>query len=180
MKIKFEFSTLFIVLCLFGSCTNKESELKHQLKNFLGNEIFFTKNLLLFNCQENIDSKKLIEAKQKFVIFVDKTNCTDCKLKKMFSWIPYFEDINKLGAQVVVIFETDDISNLTRAFKMYKFKFPYFVDLNGEFKKKNKLPDIENLKTFLVNNDSVILAGQPYNNNKLWSLYKEQIGRLEN
>ncbi len=154
--------------------------MRAQLEGFLGKEVIFPDSLLSFNCPEEIKVKEIVDMKCKLVVVIDKIQCIDCQFKKVYSWVPFWEAIKEKGIPTILIIETTEIYGFEEVFKRYNVKFPFFVDLKGSFKKSNRLPGNESLKTFLVFDNKVIIAGEPYNNSKLWKLYENQIDKLVN
>lgn len=64
------------------------------------------------------------------------------------------------------------------AFERYYINTPFIIDWTGSFHRTNRLPQEEQLRTFLVYNNKVVLAGDPLGNEKMQKLYKKQLMKI--
>ncbi|AGY52685.1 hypothetical protein BRDCF_p58 [Bacteroidales bacterium CF] len=64
------------------------------------------------------------------------------------------------------------------AFERYDIDMPFIIDWNGSFHKTNRIPQEEQLNTFLVYNNKVVIAGDPLGNEKMQKLYKKQLMKI--
>jgi len=173
---KYRTSSFFFIAVLIGTgaCkhTNNNS-LQEHLKEFVGTEITMPEGLLLFN---DINHHIRGEAKYKLVFYVDSLSCTQCYFNMAIpAWAKLMNKFENSDFNLMIVFHSQDIESLREQFKTYNLDIPFFVDLYGEFEESNKLPDERILHTFLLEGNSVVLAGDPSNNPKLLQLYEQKI-----
>ena len=116
------------------------------------------------------------EAKYKIVSYIDSLSCTSCYFSHYYSsWANLSGNFKDKDFSFYLIFYTNDIDGIKRLFDLYKLDIPFFIDFYDDFKTNNNIPVESVLHTFLLKDNTVILAGDPFNNSKLFELYKQEI-----
>ena len=169
---------IFIIIigycCVFG-CKQPNHQIKEHLEGFIGTEITIPENLLLFN-DTNHHIKK--EAKYKVISYIDSLSCTSCHLNLSIKvWTTLLKNFGDKDFSLFVIVQTQDIEGFRMLLDSYKQDIPFFVDYYGDFKNSNNFPSEEIFHTFLLRDDTVILAGAPSDKSKLFELYKREISK---
>lgn len=177
-----------IALCLVSGLlfACKDAGLKKELKRLSQLEINIPDIQQCMYAGQDTTMNIVNDAYAKMVIFYDSTVCSSCQMSRIWEW----EDVVGLSKATngkfspVFVFNPPKgkINELKIALKTYPFKYPVFLDEDGEFIKHNpELPANTLLHTFLVDkNNKVVLVGKPVGNEQLWELYKSTIRDLVN
>jgi hypothetical protein len=172
MKYKLVFYLLGIIF-LNHNCKQSNSLLKEYLKAFIGTDVIIPESLLKFN---DINHHIREGVKYKLVFYVDSSSCNQCYLNMaIVTWSNLMNKFENKDFNLYIIFHSQDIEELQTLFKSYNLDIPFFIDLYGDFMNENKLPPTNILHTFLLEDNIVILAGDPSNNSKLLRLYEQEI-----
>lgn len=173
----------FILLAL-SSC--KDNALKKELKRLSQLEIKIPNIEQCMYGGKDTVMHITNDALARMVIFYDSTVCSSCQVSRIWEW----EDVVGLSKATngkfapVFVFNPPKgkVNELRIALKSYPFKYPIFIDEDGEFVKQNpELPANTLLHTFLIDkNNNVTLVGKPTGNDQLWELYKSTIRDLVN
>ncbi|MEG0517972.1 MAG: hypothetical protein RR555_03755 [Bacteroidales bacterium] len=169
---------IILILYLLCSCTstNVSTDVRTTLADFIGTKIATDSIVLIpINKIDSVCISSYLASKYKLYVYIDSINCTACKINKMREWSTLFKLFNAQQASVIVIFNSDNVQGISSTMELYELDFTYFLDIEHEFKKVNKIPNIEILQTFLTRNDTVIAAGTPLNNDKIINLYQTLI-----
>ena len=169
---------VFLILLLSYSCKTEETPLQKHLREWVGKDIVFTDSLFVFNNADTSYYANIVNSKCKLILYVDSTNCSDCKIKKFLYLTTLYEKSIRDNCPVVIIFNTRDIYGMEMAFERYYINTPFIIDWTGSFHRTNRLPQEEQLRTFLVYNNKVVLAGDPLGNEKMQKLYKKQLMKI--
>jgi len=169
--------SLFLIICMsVVGCKHKNNNsLQEHLKEFVGTGITMPESLLLFN---DINHHIREDAKYKLVSYVDSLSCTQCFLNAaVVTWSNLMNKFEDSDFNLVIVFHSQDIEGLREQFKTYNLDIPFFIDFYGDFEESNKLPSERVLHTFLLEDNTVVLAGDPSNNSKLMQLYEKEIAK---
>jgi len=173
MRIKIIFITILSMSLCFQGCKQPNRQIKNSLKEFIGTEIVIPEGLVLFNDTNDLIRK---EAKYKAIFYIDSLSCTSCHLNQSTTtWSNMLKTFKDVDFSLFVIFQSQDIEGIQSLFESYGLDIPFFMDFGGDIESRNKLPAEKILHTFLLEDGKVILAGSPYNNPKLFELYKRRI-----
>jgi hypothetical protein len=157
------------IICISASCNyfdkNREREnVKNVLKTWIGKEVYLS-NLSIHG--EAIGNKKII-------IYVDSTDCTECRLH-IQEWKLKIRELNN-RVNFIFIVNPKNYKMAKAVFYREKLESMLFMDNNYEFKNKNKLPDDVRYHVFLLDEKNrVILIGNPVDNPPMWELFREQV-----
>lgn len=91
--------SLFIVL----SCDNSMRQLKKEMENFLGTEVFMPENLVAVNLPTRINKEDLDSAKYKTICYLDSSECADCSFKRLLPFDSYFQTENSAESSIMLI-----------------------------------------------------------------------------
>lgn len=166
-----------IVLLLILSSCNAYNERKKVVENMLGKEILIPEGMTC-QIQDTPFEYDFEFADFKILTYIDSTECTSCNMK-----LPYWNDvldefkaIDEFGVNFLMIISSKEKPEISRLLRMSDFKHPIVVDDEGKFSKLNKLPKGAAYRTFLLDENNMILAlGNPATNPKIKNLYKKII-----
>jgi len=170
MKYKTILCFFFIGLCAFG-CKRSDQKIKELLEGFIDTQVTIPEDLLIFNNGNNPIKR---DAKYKVISYVDSLDCTLCYLNQYHvAWTNLLAKFKDADFSLLIIFHSQDIDGIRDLFEIYKSDVPFLLDFYGDF--KTKLPPEKILHTFLLEDSTVVLAGNPFNNSKLLPLYEQKI-----
>lgn len=158
------------------SYKNKK-KLQRDLSLFINSKIEFPSNLIPFQLHYGLTSIDLLERYYKIVIFIDSTECNDCRIKMLKQgWEPFLNQIANDSLSCIIIFNTSTSHEIKNTMEELGLKIPYFLDIDASFPKINKQIKLnKNFQTFLTINNKVVIAGDPTANPKLKQLYLKVI-----
>jgi len=159
------------------SCLSEHNETKNILKNFIGKQSKIPVTVVPQNFGYNQSSNDYLNSNLKLIVYLDSSSCTECRIRGLLNWHHFIDSIKNEKLKMVFVFNSDNIVYIKKILAIYEFKLPYFIDFENEFKKNNFLPEDPFYHTFLVNHDSVLIAGNPLFNPKLKELYIDQIDK---
>lgn len=163
---------LTLIFVIIISCKRNESLLQKHLKEFIGTEISLQANFIPLNFRDSLTNcRNFLDSKKKIIVYIDSSNCTMCRIKRLLPWEGLVKSFQNKDISLIFIFNTQDIKPIKNALELYHFRLPYFIDIDNKFKTLNNLPPDETLSTFMVNENKVVLAGDPLNNSKLRKIY---------
>ena len=171
-----------IVLFLAIGCGGRhKKQTSNDIQLLVGKEIKLPENL---TCQiDGRDTSQVFtdENSYRLLIYNNSKGCSPCKMKDLIDWrelILAADSIFPTGkVKFIHIFNVSErMGNLDADLKAYKFNFPVYYDMHGDFEKINPLPENEVFHTMLLDkHNRVVLAGSPIRNQKMWELYKTTI-----
>ncbi len=177
-KIERYFALGIIVLgALLCSC--KGDMLQQQLLDFLDEEVTFpTMVKYSQNAEPAIGRPALDPTLYTLVMYFDSTQCSSCRIGRMYEWreiVEYSQD----SCNLVVVFSPGKtrLPELQSALRTEFFETDVWVDESGDFARANEcIPADKRLHTFLLDpSHNVMLAGDPVYNQQMWNLYKATI-----
>jgi len=163
-----------VFLFLLVSCHSKKVKKDDEFKNFYQSTIQWTDMLL----KSDGTDCRLNSAKFKIVVYYDSIGCTPCELRLLPHWQYMIAEMkaHRSYLDFIFIFNSPNKDEISTVFENYGFELSFYCDTNGDFKKRNRLPNNRFYHTFLLDkNNKVILIGSPIDNSKLWDLYKKKI-----
>lgn len=171
-----------IICSMFSSCQTHESstEIQNLVKDWMGKEIIFPQEVSCISMNEKIKCISPTSTPYKILVYIDSTGCTSCKLD-LYKWNMLIEEVENDMQDLVnfqFYFHPKNIRELQFLFQRDRFKYPLYIDNNDLLNKLNNLPSDSRFQTFLLDkNNKVMLIGNPVNNPKIWSLFKQEIKR---
>ena len=170
-------STLLFVTTLL-SCSTK----KNQLNDFIGTEINIKDTLTgRHNFKDTIIA---ISNTPKLIAYYDNIGCASCKIKELFDWGYYLEDIDSLKnnnqIDYLFIFRSNDKKAMDMNLVAYRFKRLVYYDTTGYFEQKNQsIAKNKGLHIMLLDKDNkIVMFGNPVLQPELWERYKLEIKRI--
>ena len=121
------------------------------------------------------------EASVRMIVLYDSTFCASCHLPNMKIWDEVIEYSKATQSKFEPIFifspKQDEVASLKQGLRDNMYEWPFFIDENGDFLKKNTvIPQDSRFHVFLLNSENkIILVGNPLNNETIWNMYKELI-----
>ena len=169
---------LYLLVMLVAGCSSGGA--RNTVVSLMQTAIVFPKSLVgVFGRGDSI-MENWPDVSYKLVVYMNSTQCDDCRLKDLLVWKHYMRRIDSLdlsdNLRVVFIFHPKDTTVLMEKLALYDFELPVWIDRNGEFERKNPLPEDPAFHTFLLGGDDrIVLVGSPVRRPKMWKLYEEMI-----
>lgn len=113
------------------------------------------------------------------VVVEDTGECTTCTMQ-VYDWYLYKIDLDEHNLSCDVIYILNDSVSLSSEIKslLGYYHLNYIKDANA-FLNRNEWVRRNSIRTFLIDKEGYIqMVGSPIGNMKLWTLYKNKIGRL--
>lgn len=177
MKYKSFFISLSVLLFFVSSCNN-EDRVKVEIKNLMNRKVLFPM------CYESIPNKdsvivnSMLDKDVKIVSYVDDLPCTSCGIKMMSIWMSKIDSLNSNVEYLVVVnVAENDKSKFFDMMDSAQLPHPIIYYDTDTFGVVNGLSELFAVnKTFLLNkHNRIVLVGEPFNNEKLFDLYKKTI-----
>ncbi|MDR1372396.1 MAG: DUF1573 domain-containing protein [Dysgonamonadaceae bacterium] len=148
----------------------------------VGKKVYFPSELKCFNqdkeLSKSISDSLLYKTPYKILIYMDSTVCTDCKMK-INGWQSLIDETKIIfGEQARFLFFIQPLNvNMVKAkLLMESFEYPVFIDKNFELDNNNQYLRQFDYQGFLLDNDNtILLAGNPVENDKVWESFKTVI-----
>ena len=163
---------------LFGCSTDSREK---YIKEIVGSMLTINSDLMLQGSDSELYSTE-IKKPLKIVIYSDSTNCNACDIRFPM-WKIKYKELSLLHDNIGLIFiiNTENISDIELNINVTKVPGLKLYDTNGDFKKNNHIFNNRAFHVFLLDQDNkVILVGNPLDNHKLFTLYKEAIKMYTN
>ena len=170
MKCYRFFLFYLLITNVFFSC--KQSSTAVELKNFANTVVKIEKDSLIAVNISSTRCDSLLSAEYKLVVYMDSLlMCSSC-WTKYISYLEYVIYSNDLKIRPIYIFDARADVDVNFELNMSGINLGYFIDYKDYLKRGNKnFPKSESLKTFLTKNDTVLVAGNPFENSKMTDLY---------
>lgn len=159
---------LIVFGCVIYACFNHNA----------GQEVQF-KNLISLNVPTNINIDSLLaHAKHKVVIYVDSSDCEDCKISQALIIRGYDWELRQKQKAVpfIYIFNTQDIFSLQNYLAISGFRQYFFVDIEHTFLSDNRIPSDVRFHTFLLEDNKIKVIGNPSNSVMIRNQYNRALG----
>lgn len=119
----------------------------------------------------------------KILVYYDRSGCTSCRLKQLRNWQDRIDELERLKRKlpmkadfVFVLRAAADDRQFTERIGEYGFTGRVYFDAEGEFERRNVLPEDPVYHCFLLNrNDQVLLVGAPIFSPTLWERYRDKL-----
>lgn len=135
---------------------------------------------VLNNCYMSSVSRQLLNepVEFRFVVYIDSTECTQCRLNHLIDYLPFSSLLNTRSGQMLVVIEPKAYdTNFVRNFIDEYSEFPCILAVDGSFAKANTfIPSCKAFHNFFINkNNEVILVGDPTTNSAVDELFQRRI-----
>ena len=167
---------LFLVLgCTVVACNHvsKYQQQQEVLSRIIGKEVHFS-NLIPLNVPLYMKLDSLLtRTKHKVVIYVDSSNCEDCRISKALAVRGYELELKRKQKEIpfIYIFNTQDIVLLKNYLDRLGFRHYYFVETDNTFLSDNGISSDARFHTFLLEDSKIKVIGNPSENLKIKDLY---------
>lgn len=174
--------TLVATGCNKGKDHTNE-RLKNVLSEYMEQELMLPGDSIcsLFNRSYGVD---FLNADYLIVSYIDTKGCTPCRLH-----LPYWKELSdrldtlsNAYATTLLIIRPDTLENVTEFIRNANYNYPVIIDTLGQFSEMNRLPDLQFLRTFLIDNRHAIKGlGNPIENRAIDRIYMKIIsgGKFE-
>ena len=161
-----------------NACNNSSNRQQQSaFGDFVGQEVQFT-NLIPLNVPVNLNLDSLLaNTIYKVVIYVDSSNCEDCRIYQAIGIKGYELELKRKQKEVlfIYIFNTQDIFIIKERLDRYGFHQFYFVDVEGTFLANNRIPANKRYHTFLMRKNKVQIVGNPATSQKVRGEYNKTL-----
>lgn len=166
---------IMLLQVLFASCNNMEKRTIATIKQWIGKEIVYPKELV-FTIQgaDTLRDGHRHKCLYTILSYVDSVGCTSCKLQlpRWQSFIEEIDSISKGRANVYFVFHSKNEQEVINTLKVNRYRYPVWIDRYDSFNKLNHFPSDMAFQTFLLNeNNKVIALGNPIYNLRVKELY---------
>lgn len=166
---------LYLTLC---SCEESDKErITRLVKQWEGKEILFPENMVLTRHGVDTLDYQIPDANYTIVSYIDSVGCTTCKLQfpRWKQVMHEMDSTTNMDVSFLFIFHPKNKGGhkeLIHLMKRNHFTNLVWVDIKGEFYKKNRLPIGNESHSFLINKQNKVMAiGSPYMNPRIRELY---------
>ena len=121
--------------------------------------------------------------KPRIVIWVDSTECSSCRIGRLYEYEELYQQGRNEGFDVLVLFSprADDYCEVQHLVKVHHFSFPVYFDADNSFGEFNNIPSDKRFHAFLLDRDNCIcFIGDPMLNLKLRNLFNDAIQGIVN
>lgn len=159
-----------VLLLLLFACNGKNSKSFFLTKQWHNKEIIIPEwNLKAKFLGRDTLCRDYFQKKYKIVMYVDSTECAECRLQ-LYQWYKYIQEYKnldyKLSFFIIVHAENPKIIDILS--RQYDFKYPIFHDKGGVMNKLNSFSNNIDLPTFLLNEENkVLVIGNPIKNKSI-------------
>lgn len=165
------------VLFVFCACNNNRVE--NEIRNLFGRQITFPTGYVSLSYHDSLSVDSLLTKDIKMVSYIDDLPCTSCGVRMLRSWAEEVKEIDPEVAYVIVV-QTQEKDVLFENFDSMRLSCPLMYYDTPVFGEVNKLDVLARNKTFLLNRENrIVLVGEPFNNEKLFHLYRKTIASLK-
>ena len=174
-----KYTYLIITIITLFSCQKNDPKAIQQVKQWQGKEIYFPDSLTSRIMGKDTSCTELFNKDYKILVFVDSTDCTECKLQ-LYEWSKLINNSQQYNDKLSIIFiiHTPNPKNIDIICKKNKFNYPLFYDKKNITNTLNHFPKEIEFQTFLLDkNNHVIIIGNPIKNTKMWNLYMKIISQ---
>ena len=169
------------IICLFLVGCHKNKDIRAEIVSMKSTKVTIDKDSMLYI---NGDSNLIKEQTLQFtlIVYVDSTECTSCSIGKLKMWESYLSKFNgKMPFQFIALLEvkSGEVNQIERDIANIMLKVPILIDSNFVFRHQNpKFSNNSMFHTFLLNeSDSVVLVGNPLQNEHIDKMFRKIIGR---
>lgn len=167
---------LYILLFIFMiSCNETKNEkIFHLVNEWSGKEIFYPDDMTFTLWGRDTIKRTFFHAPFSIVTYADSTGCISCKLQlpKWKSFIVELDSISLGKVPVYFFLCPKDFKEIIYTLKRDYFDYPVCVDMKDVFNRLNHFPDEIDFHTFLLDENSKVVAiGNPVYNFKIKELY---------
>ena len=169
-------STLLAILIIF-----KMSLVSNYIK-LQGRNIVFPEEMICIPDDTRSPNLKAFR-KPKIVIWVDSTECSSCRIGRLYEYEELYQQGCNEGFDVLVLFSprADDFCEAQHMVRVHHFSFPVYFDVNNSFGKSNNIPSDIRFHAFLLDRDDCIcFIGDPMSNLKLRNVFNDAIQSIVN
>jgi len=166
---------------LISGCNLSEKHATRQLlKKMIGSTVVLPEKVTCIQGGNSFPMPETLRTTPKFIVFVDSTECSMCRIDKLVHYKDLLEMSHETGAFEVFIILSIRESEYKHIFDHLLYsehEFPIYLDEQASFRKLNPIiPDITAFHTLFVDRDnSIILVGDPVYNEQIMNLFHQVI-----
>lgn len=172
---KYWFWILFITILFLTSCKESGKEnISYLIKEWLGKEVIFPNNMnFTVEGGDTVDNT-LFDKPYTIMTYADTVGCIGCKLQ-LANWKSFIIELDSIvpdKIQYLFLLYPQKISEIQHLLRRENFDYPICIDKNDTVNKLNHFPIEIAFRTFLLDNNSKVIAiGNPIHNPKVKELY---------
>lgn len=168
----------FFILFLVGGCAYNRME--KDVEEFRGTVINIPSDIQEVKHRNISEIHKELKP-VKMVIYYDTLECGTCNVKHLGELLDLYDLQERFPSmEVLTIFSPriQEYDSIMLELMRINFDYPIYVDANGSFSEKNRIPADKRFHSFLLDrNNHPVFIGKPIVNDKLWTIFT---GILEN
>lgn len=166
----------YFILSFCVSCHPSKEQLTSLVQEWSNKEILFPPKMYftLFN-NDTIDYC-ISKSNYKIVVYIDSTDCIDCKILKWKAFIAEIDSLCNNDVQFLFFYQPRNPQKLNYILRKNKFSYPICIDTNNQFYQLNKFLHQLEFHSFLINkNNRIKVIGNPTNNTYIKDLYIQEL-----
>lgn len=162
------FGVIVVTVC---SCSQKNIKTKRTLAEMEKEKVILP--LSQMSCLHSaVDTlARQISGNFSLVHYVDSSQCSPCALNKMYFWNELIDEYSRKGVRFIFIFEPkkEQLEDVHFSIESSGLRNQVYVDSAFAFRKQNPfiLKTKVHYHTFLVDNDIIVVVGNPMQNEKV-------------
>ena len=135
-------------------------------------------DLVCLRAGEVVPVSESLASTPKLIVFIDSTECTNCRISHFYDYSELFELSEKTGKFEVVLLLSSRKEKYQDTFHYVKgnrFPFPVYLDLENSYLAINKVipADIRYHAVTVDGQGHVLFVGDPIRGNMLMKLFKQ-------
>ena len=168
--------TMMSCLLISGCNLSEKYATRQLLKKMIGSTVVLPEKVTCIQGGNSFPMPETLRTTPKFIVFVDSTECSMCRIDKLVHYKDLFEISYETGAFDVIILLSTRKSEYQSIYEHLVFSeqpFPVYLDDNNHFLSINPfIPDKLSFHTLSVNDSNqVSLVGDPVYNETIMELF---------
>lgn len=165
-------------MCLTtASCTDRR-KVKSLMMDFIKSEIVIPNDLELIH-KGRISNLEVSSLKpSKFIIYYDSLDCSECRVAHLIDLHPLYSLADTSSFSIITIFSPkyDEVDKVRRELILSHNLWPVYIDINGNFRDNNNIPQDHRFHYFAINADNQpVFVGNPLANDKIYRVFLDVI-----
>ena len=173
MKYHIKLLVLSIIFVL-TSCSDHH-KIKRTMSEFTKSKIVLTDGLYVVKDRTyspaNIDDLR----DMKLIMYIDSLSCSQCRISHLNSLLALYEfavSDNRFSVLTIFSPRSQDLPDVVQRIILQDFPYPLYVDVDGEFARRNVIPKDLRFHNFLIDSEGKLrFVGNPNDNDQLMTIF---------
>ena len=176
-RVSILFVSLFLLALVSTGC--KKAQLRQQLKELMDSTIVLPEKITCIYNGEVYPMPDSLRSISKFIVYIDSTECTTCRISRLEMYRPLFNISDRLeNYTVLILFPNVNLKGIPieRFLSDIAVEVPVYIDNENDFLRINPAVPINEpmMQAFLVNEENQpVLVGDPIRNDRIMQLFKK-------